>query len=357
MKLIVTAGGTLGHINPALAIINYYKKQEKNLEVLYIGTHNRMEKDIVPEQRIVYKAIEVYGFSKDMSKNIKNFFCIKKAYKECLKIMDEFKPDLVIGCGGYVTYPVIKAAHKRNKKIFIHEQNIFPGKSNKMIASFADLIGITFETSKNYFKKAKKIVYTGHPSAAVALETKKIDKISLGFKKGKKLVVITAGSLGSFTLNERIYEAILNYPNSNVEFLIITGKDNYDSFMKDKKLPNHIKVLPFINPLTGILKDANLVISRAGAATICEIITLQIPSIIIPSPFVANNHQYYTAKELSDKKAILMLEEKDISKDSFVNLLESTLNSKEKQLDLIHHMQELNMKDSSKIIYDLTKKL
>ena len=132
MKIIVSAGGTGGHIYPALAIINKFKEKEKDLEVLYIGTHNRMEKDLIPQRGIKYESIEIYGFSKkDILLDIKNIFLINKAYKKCLNIMKEFKPDLVLGIGGYVTFPVIKAANKLGIKTFIHEQNSISGKTNK----------------------------------------------------------------------------------------------------------------------------------------------------------------------------------------------------------------------------------
>ena len=158
MKIIVSAGGTGGHIYPALAIIKKFQERESNLEVLYIGTHNRMEKDIVPKMNIRYEALEIYGFSKtNIARDFKNIFLINKAINKCTKIMEEFKPDVVIGCGGYVTYPVIKAAKKLGIKTFIHEQNSIPGKSNIHLSKLVDLVGISFKNSESYFKNAKKV--------------------------------------------------------------------------------------------------------------------------------------------------------------------------------------------------------
>ena len=162
MKIIVSAGGTGGHIYPALAIVKKFQERESNLEVLYIGTHNRMEKDIVPKMNIRYEALEIYGFSKtNIARDFKNIFLINKSINKCIKIMKEFKPDVVIGCGGYVTYPVIKAAKKLGIKTFIHEQNSIPGKSNIHLSKLVDLVGISFKNSENYFKNAKK-VYAKH---------------------------------------------------------------------------------------------------------------------------------------------------------------------------------------------------
>ena len=163
MKIIVSAGGTGGHIYPALAIINKFKEKYKDLEVLYIGTHNRMEKDIIPNYNISYIPIEIYGLSKtNMLRNIKNVFLIQKQIKKCKQIMQEFKPDIVLGIGGYVTYPVIKAAQKLGIKTFIHEQNSIPGKTNKVLAKNATLIGVSFQETIKYFPK-EKTFYSGNP--------------------------------------------------------------------------------------------------------------------------------------------------------------------------------------------------
>ena len=149
MKVIITAGGTGGHIYPAISIINKIKKMDKDSQFIYIGTHNRMEKDIIPKLGIKYIGLEIYGLTKDMKRNIKNVFLISKAYKKCIEIMKEFKPDVVVGVGGYVTFAVIKAAYKLKIKSFIHEQNSIPGKSNKMLEKYVDAIGVSFLDSKN----------------------------------------------------------------------------------------------------------------------------------------------------------------------------------------------------------------
>ena len=321
MKIVVTAGGTMGHINPALAIIEEFKKQEKNLEVLYIGTHNRMEKEVIPKKNIRYEEIEIYGFSKNVLRDIKNVFCIQKAVHKCEKIFREFKPDVVIGVGGYVTYPVLKAAHNCHIKIFIHEQNSVPGKANKMVAKYADLIGVTFKESEKYFKTRGKIVYTGHPCGAWALNITKKDKEALGFSKEKKLVTIVAGSLGSGSLNQKMEEFLKSIGHKDYEVCYITGKSHYDSFKKEK-FPDNVHLYPFMEELPGLLKISDLVISRAGAGSLSEILALEKPAIIIPSPNVANNHQYYNAKELALKNCVYLLEEKDIDKEKLVNLVE-----------------------------------
>lgn len=357
MKIVVTAGGTMGHINPALAIIEEFKKRESDLEVFYIGTHNRMEKDIIPEKGYHYIPIEIYGFSKSIKKNIENIFCIKKALKKCKELLKEIKPDIVIGVGGYVTYPVLKSAHEIGIKTFIHEQNSIPGKSNKMISKYADLIGVTFEESKKYFKTKGKVVYTGHPCGAWAKEYKKKEKESLGLTKGKKLITMVAGSLGSGSLNEKMASYLESIGNKEYEVIYITGKSHFDEFMKGKKFPQNVKIFPYMNELPGLLKISDVVVSRAGAGALSEILSLKIPSVIIPSPNVANNHQYYNAKELAEKHCIYLLEEKKLTKESIEEGVEKVLKDNNLRLSMIHAMTKEDHLNSAALIYKEIKEL
>ncbi len=356
MRIVVTAGGTMGHINPALAIIEEFKKKENNLEVLYIGTHNRMEKDVIPKKNIRYESIEIYGFTKNILNDLKDLVLISKAVKRCKEIFKEFRPDVVIGVGGYVTYPVLKAAHQMHIKTFIHEQNSIPGKANKMIAKYADVIGLTFLESKKYLKTKGKIVYTGHPCGAWAVDIPKKDKESLGFTKGKKLVTIVAGSLGSGSLNQKMKEYLKSISKKNYEVCYITGKSHYEDFIKEKYAPN-VKVFSYMEDLPGLLKVSDLVVSRAGAGSLSEILALEIPSIIIPSPNVANNHQYFNAKELAQKNCICLLEEKDVTKEKILTVVDQMLTDTTKRLRMIHAMHSLDTKNSAEVIYQEIKEL
>ncbi len=356
MNIIVSAGGSGGHIYPALAIIEEFKKREKNVKVLYIGTHNRMEKEIVPKKDIPYESLEIYGFTKDIKRDLKNIFLIKKAQKKCLQIMKKFNPDVVIGVGGYVTYPVIKTAKKLGIKTFIHEQNSRPGKVNYLVSRYADVVGITFQSSKEYFKKAKKIVYTGHPSLDGAVNTKKIDKTLLGFSISKKLVVYVAGSLGSSSLNQKMLEFLNSDLHDTYEILYIAGNNiNVEKFKEQIKNTKGIKIVPYFENLPSIMASSDLIISRAGAGTLFEIIGLEKPSIIIPSPNVANNHQFYNAKELEEKGIIEVIEEKEITKEKMAEKINSLLNNQEKIKLLKKQMLEYKKVKPSETIYKTIK--
>ena len=356
MKVIVSAGGTGGHIYPALAIIDLLKKIDKDVEILYIGTHNRMEKDIIPEMGIKYESLEIYGFNiKKVIHNVKNVFLINKAFKKCRKIMKEFKPDLVVGAGGYVTYPVIKAAQKLKIKTFIHEQNSFAGKTNVALGKKASLIGVSFEKSLKDFKGTTgKAFLMGNPCSKRAELMKPIKKSEIGFDDKKPLVVVVAGSLGSESINRAFKGLIKNIEDKNYQLLYITGKKHYDAFIENEKFPKNVKVIPFFNNLPGLLKNTDVLISRSGASTMSEVIALKIPTIFIPSPYVANNHQYYNALDLVEKNAALLIEEKNIKEDVLFNDIDKLLKDSD---EVKKNLKNIKTVDTEKVFIDEVRKL
>ena len=355
MRILISAGGTGGHIYPALAIIEGFKKYDKDLEVLYIGTKNRMEKDIVPKNGIPYYGIEIYGLSKNIFKDIKDVFLIFKAKKEIKKKILEFKPDVVLGIGGYVTYPVLSVAKSLHIKTFIHEQNAIPGKTNKMISKYADIIGISFKESAKYFPN-RNVLYTGNPTGIRALNTPRITKSSLGLNDDKPSVVVVCGSLGSETVNNAMKGYLKTLENKDYQVVYITGKNLYEEFVKIK-YPKNVKVLPYLDNLTGLLKETDVLVARAGASTIAEVLSLKVPTIFIPSPYVANNHQYYNAVSLKNDNLALMLEEKDLSIPNITKNIEDLLYNKDKQIKIKNNLNKVSTLDSTKIIYDAIKEL
>ncbi len=356
MKVVISAGGTGGHIYPALAIIDKIKAQEPDSEFLYIGTHNRMEKDIVPKKGIPFKSIEMYGFNKkNLFKNFKTIKCIFKGFKDCKNMIKEFNPDIVIGVGGYVTVPVIVSAKKLGYKTFIHEQNSIPGKANRYLAKYCDLIGVSFQSSEEFLPK-EKTVLTGNPCSQQAIDMPATTKTELGLSSNKKLVLITMGSLGSNTVNKIILNSLDKFKNKNYEVLYVTGKSVYNTF-KDIALPNNVKVLPFYENLVKVMKRADLMITRAGASTLSELIALEVPSILIPSPFVANNHQYINALDLIKNDASLMIEEKDLTPDTLIKQIDQVIDDPVKLKTMKNNLQKLKVEDSALVIYNELNKL
>lgn len=356
MRVIISAGGTGGHIYPALAIINKIKSFEPDSEFLYIGTHNRMEKDIVPKTGIPFKSIEIYGFNRhNLFKNFKTVNCMIKSYKKCKKIIKEFNPDIVIGVGGYVTAPVIYSAHKLGYKTFIHEQNSIPGASNKFLMNCVDKIGVSLKSSLSYFPK-EKTIFTGNPCGEDAVTKKEISKLKFGLDENKKLVLIVMGSLGASNVNEYLKKHLNDFNKKSYEVLFVSGNKDYDD-MKKIKLPSNVKLVPYIDNMTRIMKKVDIMVTRAGASTLSEIIALNIPSILIPSPFVPNNHQFKNAMDLVNNNAGILIEEKDLSGSILVDEIDKLFNNKEKYNDIKNNLKELQVNDSATIIYKNIREL
>lgn len=355
MKVIVTAGGTGGHIYPALGIIDKIKEREPDSEILYIGTANRMEKDIVPGLGIKYVGIEMYGLSKNILRDIKVAFLILKNEKKIKKIIDEFKPDVVVGTGGYVTYPVIKAAKAKGVKTFIHEQNSIPGKSNRALARLADKVGVSFRDSIHYFDE-EKTVFTGNPCSERALAIPRISRKKYGLSEGKKFVLMVQGSLGSTSVNDKMLDFLSSIDDKDYEVLYITGKNSYENFSKNKFSKN-VFVTPYVENLSGLMKDADVIVSRAGASSISEIVALKKFSILIPSPYVANNHQFFNALSCANNKAAVMIEEASLTSSVLKNQIDKLLNDLEMQINMKLNLSKMQKNDSSTTIYEILKDL
>ena len=356
MRAIIVAGGTGGHIYPAIAIIRKIQEMEKDSEFLYIGTNDRMEKDIIPQLGIKFVGLEMSGLNrKNIFANISVFRKFRKAVKRSLEEIDKFKPDVVVGAGGYITAPVLYAAHKRNIPILIHEQNSIPGMSNKFISKFADRICVSLPHSLDLFPK-DKVCYTGNPRSEEIIKVKPLKKSEIGFSENKRLVVVVMGSLGSVSMTKKIMELIPEFNDKDYQVLIITGKAYYDDY-KNINVSKNVKIVPFMDNLINLLKDSNLIISRAGASTIAEITAIGLPAILVPSPYVTNNHQYKNAKELCDKGACVIVTEDDFSKDTIIREIDRLFNNSDLYDKMSRDSRKLGIDDSSTRIYDEIRKI
>lgn len=352
MRVIISAGGTGGHIYPALAVAKKIKEKNKNAEILYIGTDNRMEKDIVPKEGFEFIGISSIGLKRKFSlKNIKAGLLFIKAISKCKKIMKKFKPDIVITFGGYVTAPVIYSAHKLGIKCALHEQNSIFGVTNKFASNFADKVFISFDSSKRFVEDKEKVVFTGNPCSEQAAKVEACSKEEFGLSSSKKLVVIVMGSLGSKTVNEKMKRLLTLYNNKDYEVLFVTGKNYYEEY-KNNKYTKNIKIVPYVDNMVRLLKKTDVLISRAGASTLSEISALRVPSILIPSPYVTENHQYKNAMDLVNKKAALILEEKNLDGDDLLRKTEKLLNDKLLVKNIKNNLNDFYVKNSCSKIYD-----
>ena len=357
LKVIISAGGTGGHIYPALAILKKIKEKDKNAKILYIGTTDRMEKDIVPKAGYDFVGIKISGLKRSLSiKNIKNGFLFIKAVRKCKKIISDFDPDIVIGVGGYVSAPVLYAAHKLGVKCCIHEQNSSFGVSNKFVSKFVDKVFVSFKSTLDKLDDKNKGVYTGNPCGESAFSCDIIDKKKYGLSKTKKLVIIVMGSLGSKTVSDKMKKLLTLFSNKDYEVLYVTGKNYYDEY-KNNNYSGNIKITPYVDNMAGLLKSTDVLVSRAGASTLSEICALNIPSILIPSPYVTENHQYKNAMDLVSKDAALILEEKNLDGDELLRMVEKLLNDKVYVNKLKNNLKKFKVIDSSEKIYNEISKL
>lgn len=312
MKVIIAAAGTAGHINPGLAIANKIKKEDKNAEIIFIGTKRGLERDLVPRAGYELKTIDAYGLSRKINiDNISKMCKTLKGFKEAKNIIKEFRPDVVIGTGGYICGATIFTAHNLKIPTVLHESNAFPGKAVKMLAKRTDTILVSFEDAKSRIKNAKNIVYTGTPvkieKRDYNINEKKeiINKAELS--ENKPIVLIFGGSQGAQKINEAIIEILKCKLNKDYQIMWATGPKQYDiikSALKDINIDvNNIenaKIVPYIYNMEEIMNISNLIVARSGAMTITEISNLGKPSILVPLPNVSGNHQLYNAKVLEN---------------------------------------------------------
>lgn len=352
MRVIVSAGGTGGHIYPALAVIDKIKEQEPDSEILYIGTHNRMENDIIPSKGIPFVPVKMFGINKKKPFTIfkTGFYFIKSMFK-LKKVITEFNPDLVIGFGGYITGPVIYTSKKLGYKTFIHEQNAKPGKSNKFLERYADVIGVSTKSTINLFNN-KNTIHTGNPTSERAYNAK--PEVKKYFDNNNKQVLYVMGSLGSSEMNEIFINSLDKLKTKSYNIIFVTGKKYYDE-LKNKEYPNNIIVKPILENMTNLMKSSDLIVSRAGASTLAEIEATNIPSILIPSPYVANNEQYYNAIDLEKDNSAIVIQQKDFNSETLVETMDKILSDEETIKRMKENLSKHAITNSATKIYEILK--
>ena len=321
MKFLISGGGTGGHIYPALAIANEIKNRYNDADILYVGTKEGLESELVPKEGYKFKTIRVKGLPRKLS--VEAFSAIKELFlglDDAKKIIKEFQPDIAIGTGGYVCGPVVYMASRKKIPTIIHEQNAFPGITNKILSRNVDKIAASFEESKKYFKYPEKVVITGNP-VRKSLVTVNIESAykNININPSIPFILSFGGSGGQKKLNDSMLYVIKeNVNNKNIQILHVTGKRFYDKFIDDLKSSNiefrsNIQVIPYLFNIPDALNIADLVITSAGAITLAEVTAVGVPSIIIPKAYTAENHQEYNARAIEEKDAGVMILESDLN--------------------------------------------
>ncbi|MFO1445809.1 undecaprenyldiphospho-muramoylpentapeptide beta-N-acetylglucosaminyltransferase [Bacillus sp. Bva_UNVM-123] len=361
MKIVVSGGGTGGHIYPALALIREIQKEASEAEFLYIGTEKGLESSIVSRENIPFKSIHITGFQRKLSfENVKTIFRFLKGVRDSKRLLKEFNADIVIGTGGYVCGPVVYAAAKLGIPTIIHEQNSVPGLTNKFLSKYVDRIAICFEEAAPFFPK-DKVVLTGNPRASEVLGhdgTK--GRLSAGLKINQPVVLIVGGSRGAKPINEAVLKSLAELGEKPYQVLYITGDVHYDEVQKEVALigsPKNVIIKPFIYNMPEILSGTDLTVARAGATTLAELTSLGIPSILIPSPYVTNNHQEKNAKALSEHGAAVLLLESELTGKKLTEQMDQILMDKKKLSEMKNAAKELGIPDAANRLYALMKEL
>ncbi len=360
MKVIIAGGGTAGHINPGLAIAKYLR-DKKGAEILFVGTKKGFESKLVPLEGFTLETITVRGFRRKLS--LDTFKAIKELFFglfQSKKILKEFKPDIVIGTGGYVCGPVLFMASRLKIPTLIHEQNAIPGVTNKILSRFVDTVAISFSESEKYFK-TKNIILTGNPIRNDILEVdRQSARLEIGIEADRKLAVIFGGSRGAEKINKTVSDMLVNcYSEKDFDIIYATGESQFRkiSEMLWHKIPGSVKILPYIYDMAQVMSSADLVVSRAGAITISELTALGVPAILIPSPYVTANHQEHNARALEKAGAAVVITENELKPEILYDLMKNMINDEETLITMSKNSKNIAKLEATEEICSIVMKM
>lgn len=368
MRVLLAGGGTAGHINPALAIAGFIKSKRPDTEFLFIGNRDGMEQRLVPQAGFEIKSITISGFKrsfspKSMVENVKTVTRTFTSSHEAKKIIKEFAPDICIGTGGYVSGPVIRTAAKMGIPCIIHEQNAYPGVTNKMLSKSVQKVMLAVPDAKKYFEKAD-IVVTGNPVRGDILTADKEQSRQTLELDERPVILSFGGSLGARKINEAVADLVARSgKDAKYQHIHAYGKfgDWFPELVNEKgadisKCPN-LDVRPYIDNMPVCMAAADLVICRAGAITLSEIQAMGKPAILIPSPNVAENHQYHNAMALVNAGAAEIIEESELSGQLLMQKADKMLESADKLNKISENSRKMAITDANERIYSVIKKI
>ncbi len=363
MRVIIAAAGTGGHINPGIAIANKIKEEEPDSEIIFIGTKRGLEKDLVPRAGFKLRTIESYGISRSFTiKNIKRVVKTVLSIGEAKKIIKNFKPDIIIGTGGYICISVCLSAQKLKVPYVIHESNVLPGIATKMLSKKASSILLGFEDAKERINKNANVIVTGTPTKVKDLQLNDYEveqkRKQLGLEKDIPLILVFGGSQGAETINQSLEEIIEKKMNKSYQIMWATGPKQYEKVKNDlmEKQINidnleKIKVVPYIYDMESIMNISDLIVCRSGAMTVTEIEKIGKAAIFIPFPYAAENHQEYNARVLEKRECAKVILDKDLSAEKLNSQIEDLTKEKSTLKEMGRKAKELEIKNVEEKIY------
>lgn len=366
IKVVFTCGGTAGHVNPALALAGLIRERKPDSEILFVGAHRGIEKQLIEAADWPFRAVEISSFHrsfkpKELKHNLISLRNLLRSPKEAKELLREFPADLVVGTGGYASYPMIRAASKLGIPAAIHESNAIPGLTTRLLENHTDLIMVGFEECRKNYKHADKVLVTGTPVRGdFFLLTKKQAKQKLGMDDGRPLVVSFFGSLGAEVMNREMAQFLAlevkdGLPFHHVHGAGAIGCKHMGGYLAEAKIDltqtPELEVREYIQNMCELMRAADLVICRAGASTISELTALGVPAIIIPSPNVTHNHQESNARVLSDAGGAALVLEKDSSGQKLYDTACGILHDEARRKKMSAAMASLGSIDAAEKIY------
>ncbi|WP_407385688.1 undecaprenyldiphospho-muramoylpentapeptide beta-N-acetylglucosaminyltransferase [Ruminococcus sp.] len=370
MKVLLAGGGTAGHINPAIAIAGYIKQMEPDAEFLFIGNRDGMEQRLVSQAGFPIKSVVITGFKrslspKDLIHNVKTVHYSFASRRSAKRMIQAFDPDICIGTGGYVSGPVILAACNLGYKAVIHEQNAYPGVTNKMLANSVNRVMLANEDARSRFTDKARFVLTGNPIRPAILNTKYAEaRARLGLDDTRPVILSFGGSLGAECINKSMAELIARSAKDQ-RYYHIHAYGQQGTWMPellrsmgvDLKRCDNLDVRQYIDNMNDCLAACDLVVSRAGAITLSEIQAKGRPAVLIPSPFVAENHQFHNAMSMVNKKAAKLIEQADLSGEVLIETVDSMLTDKTVLEEYRKNAQKMAITDANERIYQTIKEV
>lgn len=354
MKVLLTGGGTGGHIYPALALMRRLREVQPDTKFLYVGTERGLESKLVPDQNIPFKSVKIEGFKRKLNLdgikyNINTVRLFLKGIKDSKKIIREFQPDVVLGTGGYVCAPVCYAAAKEGIPTIIHEQNSVAGITNKFLARYVDKIAICFDEAREQFsKQGEKIVFPGNPRAQEVAGIQSQGELEeYGLDPEKKTVLIFGGSRGAQQINDAFVASYADFVEKDYQILFATGEIHFEKIREELigeygpvLNPQNVSVVPYIENMPQVFAGVSLVVGRSGATTLAELTALGMPSVLIPSPNVTEDHQTKNAMSLVKKDAALMITESELTKDKLLASIDELMQDEAKRTQMAERARE-----------------
>ncbi len=358
MRVVLTGGGTGGHIYPALAVGKELKARDPQAELLYIGGRRGLESKIVPEHGIAFEALEITGFRRSLSwENVRTVIRFLQAVRRSKELLRRFRPDAVVGTGGYVCGPVVYAASRLGIPAMIHEQNVVPGLTNKFLSRYVDAAAVSFKESMPHFSRVPDVVHAGNPSASAAAGADAaLGYRSLGIAPDTPFVLTVGGSGGARALNEAAIGMVPHLARlPGVHFVFVTGERFHEeslSRIREMKpeAADRVHVLPYIHNMPEVLAAASLVVSRAGASMIAELTAAGKPAVLVPSPNVTNNHQEANARSVAEAGAAVMILERDLTGESLFAGVQEMMRDTLRREAMAAASRKLGMPDAASVI-------